>query len=64
MTKCISCGAEIVFGKPHELRVTQNGITRIETRCEPCMAELAWRWWPDDDDWGPFPYQRHQAGSA
>jgi hypothetical protein len=61
--RCIDCGAEIIFGKPHELQVTEaDGVTHTEIRCDSCSVDLAWAFW--SEDWGPFPHQRHQAGNA
>ena len=60
--KCVDCGAEIVFGEPHEMRVTNSDEEHVEIRCQLCIADYAWAIWPED--WGPCPYQRHQAGNA
>jgi hypothetical protein len=43
MVKCADCGAEIIFGKPHEMRVTEGGVTRVEFLCQPCAE-------------GPYPH--------
>ena len=60
--KCVDCGAEIVFGEPHEMRVTDSDGERVEIRCQICITDYAWAIWPED--WGPFPYQMHRAGNA
>jgi RNase P subunit RPR2 len=60
--RCKACGAEIIYGDPHEMRVTEHGITRVEIRCQSCADDYAWWLWPED--WGPFPHQRHRAGNT
>jgi hypothetical protein len=60
--RCDDCGAEIVFGEPHKMKDTRNGVTRMVTQCEECADAFAWAHWPED--WGPYPYPKHKAGNA
>jgi hypothetical protein len=58
--KCVDCGAEVLFGQMHEMRVRKGERTWVEHRCRECTEEYAAAFWPDD--YGPCPYQRHAAG--
>jgi hypothetical protein len=61
--KCVHCGAEIVYGKPHEMKVkmTAKGITRTLTEfwCEPCIEWYSEAIWPEEE-YGPFPRRINQ----
>jgi hypothetical protein len=53
--RCVQCEAEIVFGEPHKMWVTEGGVTREETYCQLCAEDYAWGFWPED--WGPYPHK-------
>jgi hypothetical protein len=58
--RCVDCGAEVLHGQLHEMRVRKGEKAWIERRCRECADKLAWALWPED--YGPCPYQRHAAG--
>jgi hypothetical protein len=62
--RCNNCGAEIIFGEPHKMWSSVNGVAREVTQCEECADYYAWACW--NEEWGPYPSHltHHKAGKA
>ena len=59
--QCVDCRAEVTHGAAfHKMEVHRGSKTWTELRCLSCAEYLAWAMWPED--FGPCPYQRHDAG--
>jgi hypothetical protein len=63
MSKCVQCGAEFLGGEaPHEMKVTENGKTRIDLYCIECIDYVSWAMW-NDEEWGPYPSRLQHRGA-
>jgi len=64
--RCIDCGGELIAGaKLCETTVSENGVERVERRCEHCAEEYARALWPEET-FGPYPIKTsaHNPGRA
>jgi hypothetical protein len=58
MIICCQCGGEILFGEPHWMKVTENGVMRREPWCAVCIDDFSWACW-NDEEWGPYRGRHH-----
>lgn len=64
--RCVDCGGELIAGlKLFETHVLEDGVERIDRRCEHCAEEYARMLWPEET-FGPYPIKTsgHNPGNA